>query len=686
MTLRLGTKFILIVVGILSITLMVNAVFFLRSQNQLLEDQLVEQGNAMGHFVALVSPQAILGFDFLLLNEYAREVTNQRDVVYGVIVDSQGRPMTNYLDRANPLLVELNKDLGRLRMSEVLPLLEADTGLVALEFPITLDGQQLGMLKVGLSRTHLLARAERQLLVQFFTYALIIAFLSAAIYLVFRSSVLAPVQRLVGASRGVEKGEYQPVRVVSEDELGLLTRTFNSMLDSIREERAKLHYQANYDSLTELPNRMMAIDRLTHEINRARRDKQRLALLFIDLDDFKVVNDTLGHATGDQMLAEVGLRFKSSLRDVDTIARLGGDEFLVILPRIRCENEIEQVTDRLIDAICEPLKLPNREMIVHCSIGVAIYPSDGHDADSLMANADNAMYQAKNQTRSSVSFFTQEMNQRVQERLQMEQDLNRAMDHGELQLYFQPLVDAASGQHRGAEVLLRWIHPDRGFIPPDVFIPLAETTGQIIAIGEWVIRQAAKHWSKWQRKGLVSGHLAVNISRVQFQERLAWVVAQTIAHHRLPPGALELEVTEGVLLDEHEIVQQELSQFRAMGVKLALDDFGTGFSSLSYLKRFRFDVLKIDRSFVSGLPEDPEDASLVKAIIAMAHGMDLKVVAEGVETEQQHDYLRSLGCDFGQGYLFAKPMPAADYENYLKTVQDLDSGTSALSMTVYPHR
>ncbi|MEH6652348.1 MAG: EAL domain-containing protein [Motiliproteus sp.] len=683
--LGLGSKFILIVVGILSVTLAANTVLFLRSQNHLLEAQLLEQGKALGRFVALVSPEAILGYDFLLLNEYAREVSLQRDVVYGVIVDPNGRPLTSFVNRDNHQIAEQVDADKPIKMTTLLSQLESEANLIPLEFAIVHDGELLGSFKVGLSRTQLTAGFKQQLLIHVITYSLIILFLSGAIYLVFRFNVLFPVQRLIRASRNVEKGEYQQIEVDSLDEMGDLAITFNSMVASIRQERAELHYQANYDVLTELPNRMMAVERLSYEINRARRDQQQLAVLFIDLDDFKVVNDTLGHGTGDQLLVKIGARLSSKLRDVDTIARLGGDEFLVLLPRIECAQEVEQVAGRLIDAVSEPLQLQPREVMVNCSIGVALYPDDGDTADSLMANADNAMYQAKAQRSSAVCFFTAEMNTRIQERLQMEQDLHLAMVREELELYFQPLVDAADGTHRGAEALLRWNHPVKGFISPEVFIPLAENTGQIIAIGEWVIRQAAMHWSKWNSRGLVSGHIAVNISRVQFQGTLAGIINDVITHYQLPPSALELEVTEGVLLEDHELISNEMKQLREIGLKLSLDDFGTGFSSLSYLKRFRFDLLKIDRSFVSGLPGNADDASLVRAIIAIAHSMDLKVVAEGIETQEQYDFLRALGCNYGQGYLFAKPMCSDAYERYLQQAQGKDEGgRPPLSMTVFP--
>ncbi|MFT6913789.1 MAG: diguanylate cyclase (GGDEF)-like protein [Motiliproteus sp.] len=676
MGLRLGAKFILLVVGILSITLAANTLQFLRSQNSLLEEQLVEQGKALGHFVALVSPTAILGYDFLLLNEYAREISHRRDVVYGVVVDPEGRPLTNFINRDDPLLSSLISIDAPVKISELLLQLQAIDEVIALEFNIVHDAEVLGSFRMGLSRIRLSQQIRQQLWIQSGTYGLIILFLSGAIYLVFRFNVLFPVRRLIQASGRIEKGEYPQVKVRSQDEMGVLTHAFNSMVGGIRQERAKLHHQANYDVLTGLPNRMMAIEQLRYEISRSRRVQQRLAVLFIDLDDFKVVNDTLGHATGDQLLVEIGVRLKSELRDTDMIARLGGDEFLLLLPLTGGESEVDQITSRLITAVSEPMRLKSREVKPHCSIGVALFPFDGETADLLMANADNAMYQAKAKAlpSSSVCFFTAAMNERVQERLQMELDLNLALDRSELQLYFQPLIDAKTGCHSGAEVLLRWLHPQKGMISPAVFIPVAETTGQIVAIGEWVIREAAQQWSLWHQSGITCEHLAINVSRVQFGDRLSLVLGEVVAKYRLPPGVLQLEVTEGVLLDDHETVSSALNQFHALGIKLAMDDFGTGYSSLSYLKRFRFDILKIDQSFVSGLPDNREDVSLVKAIVVMAHSMDLKVVAEGVETQAQHNFLCGIGCDYSQGYLFARPMPCPDYTNYLQNTKSFGEG------------
>jgi EAL domain-containing protein (putative c-di-GMP-specific phosphodiesterase class I) len=299
-----------------------------------------------------------------------------------------------------------------------------------------------------------------------------------------------------------------------------------------------------------------------------------------------------------------------------------------------------------------------------------------------MSNADNAMYQAKAGQDSSAIFFTEEMNVRLRVRMQMEQDLNLAMELGQLALHFQPIVDAGSPRHRGAEALLRWHHPEKGFISPAEFIPLAEATGQIVGIGDWVLEQACRCWSAWHQDGLDPGFLAINLSRIQFRRRFSRKLSELMSAYGIPPHALEFEITESVLLDDHHQVVDELNSLRAAGVRLSLDDFGTGYSSLSYLKRFRFDVLKIDRSFIAGLPGNPDDVSLVKAILAMANGLDLRVLAEGVERSEQLDYLAAQGCDFAQGYLIARPMSEDAYCAYLKDRQA--DGVAAGSSVVQP--
>ena len=678
MRLNLGAKFTLTVLIILAGTMAANTFYFLDTSTRFHEQQLIERGRALGRLISLVSPDAILGFDFLQLNDYTREVSSQRDVVYSVIVSPQGVPISSSINDSDPLIRKRLEGAESIDIPKLLQKLGGQDELIQLEFPITHNDVLLGRFLVGISRQSLQSEFSRQLIIQILVLTAIVLFLSAAIHAVFRFNVLFPIRKLIAASQKVGRGQYTLVEEKSADELGLLARAFNTMTEEVRQEQAKLHRQANFDTLTGLPNRMMALDRIHLEINRARRSVKRFAVFFIDLDNFKNVNDSLGHAVGDELLVATGTRVQATLRDTDTVARLGGDEFLVLAPDVTNEMQVEVIAERMIKAISEPQELSGRKVVAQCSIGIALYPDNGESVETLMANADNAMYQAKATGHGSAVFFTQEMNTRLRERMQMEQDLNLAVELGQLELHFQPIFDTTGQRHRGAEALLRWHHPERGAISPAVFIPLAEATGQIVSIGDWVLEQACRSWSAWHDGGIDPGFLAINISRIQFRKRFSKRLAELMSIYGVPPQALELEITESVLLDDHHQVAEELSSLRAVGSTLSLDDFGTGYSSLSYLKRFRFDVLKIDRSFVAGLPNNPDDVLLVKAILAMAKGLDLKVVAEGVENYDQLSFLTLQGCDLTQGYLLARPMNEEAYRSYL---QNLQAGVEPLRLS-----
>ncbi len=664
MRLGLGAKFTLTVLVILAGTMAANTFYSLHRSTRLQEQQLIERGRALGRLISLISPEAILGFDFLLLNDYTREVSSQPDVVYGVIVNAKDEAISSYIDGSYPLIRK--RLAGSSDIVKMLQTLGDQDELINLQFPITHNKVLLGRFLVGISRQSLQDQFRQQLMIQILVVTAIVLFLSAAIHAVFRFNVLFPIRKLIAASREVGRGQYTAVEVKSADELGTLAQAFNAMAAEVKAEQAKLHRQANFDALTGLPNRMMAFDRINMEVNRARRSRQRFAVFFIDLDDFKNVNDSLGHAVGDQLLVGIGVRVQAALREADTVARLGGDEFLVLAPDVGDEVQVEKLAERLMRAVSEPQDLNGRKVVAHCSIGIALYPDNGDSVETLMANADNAMYQAKATGHGSAIFFTEEMNTRLRERMQMEQDLNLALELGQLSLHFQPIFDATGQRHCGAEVLLRWQHPERGAISPMEFIPLAEAAGQIVAIGDWVMEQACRCWSAWHGAGINPGFLAINISRTQFRKRFSRRLGELMATYGIPAQALELEITESVLLDDHQQVAEELASLRAIGVRLSLDDFGTGYSSLSYLKRFRFDLLKIDRSFVAGLPGNPDDVSLARAILAMAKGLDLKVVAEGVETAEQLSFVAGHGCDFVQGYFFARPMDEEAYHRYLK--------------------
>lgn len=419
--------------------------------------------------------------------------------------------------------------------------------------------------------------------------------------------------------------------------------------------------QAHYDSLTELPNRFLALDRLSQLINESHRNNERVAVLFLDLDDFKKINDTLGHDTGDKVLKETANRLRSVLRSGDTVGRLGGDEFIILLGGLSQAADAQPVAETLLNNFTKAFRIDSRDLVLTASIGIAIYPDDGDNLSELLRNADSAMYHSKEQGRNAYSYFTDEMNQGVSKRLLFEEQMHGALRRGEFRLCYQPKVELSSGKIIGAEALLRWHNPVLGEVSPMDFIPIAEQTGLIVPIGKFVLGEALEMAADWRGKFCESFTMAVNLSPRQFRDpNLVADIEETTRSCDISASALELEITEGVLMSGHAHIDNALAALNDLGVNIAMDDFGTGYSSLSYLRSYPFDVLKIDREFVHDIIDDPADRELVNAAIAMAHGLGLKVVAEGVETEAQLKYLAAQGCEYGQGYLFSKPLPAGE--------------------------
>ncbi|MEP7183236.1 MAG: EAL domain-containing protein [Betaproteobacteria bacterium] len=422
----------------------------------------------------------------------------------------------------------------------------------------------------------------------------------------------------------------------------------------------QIYYQAHYDTLTGLPNRLYFKDQLVRTLAHAHRDRERFALLFIDLDFFKRVNDSLGHTAGDDVLREAASRLRGGLRDTDTLARLGGDEFTVVVSDIRSSRDPRVVAEHLIAALSAPFVVDSQEHFLSASIGIALYPDDGLTADELLRNADTAMYRAKDTGRGRCVFFEERMNLVAVARVRSERDLRRAVDEGEFVLHYQPLQDLGSGAIVAAEALLRWQHPERGLLSPEHFIGLAEETGLIDRLGEWVLREACAELGALQHAGIPLPSVSVNVSARQFRQTdFVSTVGDILRVTATPPGGLEIEITESLLLDANADVVRALDELKALGVRIALDDFGTGYSSLSYLKRFPVDVVKIDRSFVKDLPDDESSSAITGAIILMSHALHKQVVAEGVATAEQAAFLRRLGCDRLQGFYLSKPLPAA---------------------------
>ena len=448
----------------------------------------------------------------------------------------------------------------------------------------------------------------------------------------------------------------------------------------LSEER--LQFLAHHDALTGLPNRTLFLEHLRLALITAVRHQRLVAVLFLDLDRFKLINDTLGHATGDLVLKSVAERLTACLRRSDTVARLrnrndtvarlGGDEFTLLLTDIAQTADVPIIVQRILNAFIPPFVIEGQELFVTPSIGISLYPNDGDNAEKLLRNADTALYRAKEQGRNNYQFYLPEMNAKVSERLTMENNLRKALEREELLLHYQPQVDLNTGQIIGMEALVRWHHPDSGLVSPAKFIPLAEETGLIISLGEWVLRTACAQNKAWQASGLSPIRVGVNLSGRQFQQKgLIETVSRALRETGLSAEYLELELTESILMQKVETITSALSELDAMGIQISIDDFGTGYSSLSYLKRFPISKLKVDRSFVNDITTDPDDAAITAAIITMAHSLKLKVVAEGVETPAQLAFLRSLKCDGMQGYLFSRPLASKEATELLKTGKSL---------------
>ncbi len=423
-----------------------------------------------------------------------------------------------------------------------------------------------------------------------------------------------------------------------------------------KKQEDEILHQAHFDTLTDLPNRFLALDRLSQTINEASRCQAIFAVLFLDLDDFKKVNDSMGHEVGDKLLIEASNRLRGVIRSTDTVGRLGGDEFMVLLPSLTGEQSVQSVVKSILKEFRQPFRIDAREMLMTVSIGIATYPENGVDSSQLLRNADSAMYHAKGLGRNTYSFFTRSMNQALARRIEIEEQIHGALERCEFEVYYQPQIEIKNGLVIGAEALLRWNNKVLGNVPPDEFIPIAEHTGLIVPIGLFVLRESLKTLSLWQESVGKDLRMSINLSPCQFRDpNLVSDIKKIVVEYGIETECLELEITEGVLMSGHSYIDEALKELTSAGICISMDDFGTGYSSLSYLRRYPFDVLKIDRTFVNDILTDSADRELIVATISMAHALSIKVVAEGVETKEQLQILNNLSCDYAQGYYISRP-------------------------------
>jgi len=474
-------------------------------------------------------------------------------------------------------------------------------------------------------------------------------------------------ERRLVAQNGVEIWvNLHVVLQTSEDESPLYFIIQMADITEMKRGQERMERLAFYDTLTDLANRRLFNDRLQQAIARTQRSRKSAALLYLDLDQFKRVNDTLGHDAGDALLKHVSLRLQKCVRKEDTVARPGGDEFTIILSDINSISDASHVAEKILSELRKPIAIAGQQLVVTTSIGITMMPQDSNDAQTLMRNADMAMYKAKERGRNNYQFFLEDMNRTAKNRLQIETELREALKRDEFDLFYQPKVRLSDKRFTGVECLIRWRHPTRGLLGPDEFIAIAEETGVIVEIGSWVIEQAcvaarllrAEHNSTFQ--------VALNISPRQFRDpNLITTIRRCLREASLPPEAIEIEITETMLMQDIEAATQTVQRLHDIGTSLAIDDFGTGYSSLNYLKRFPIDTVKVDRSFVTDIPQSDDDMAITSAVIAMAHRLKMSVVAEGVETEAQRDFLIQHNCEYAQGYLFGKPMPLKEFRSLL---------------------
>ncbi|MCC2662973.1 MAG: diguanylate cyclase/phosphodiesterase with and sensor(s) [Geminicoccaceae bacterium] len=651
------------------------------AEQKVIEDRLKRRAQSVATMLADFASNYLTDLRIDELRIIVQDIQRREDILYAYVVDSEGSLIVDGEVGDDNLFDQVDDSLSREARASGTAILSLDaTGLHLVE-PVYLDYEKLGTVRLGMSidqlRHDMAALRNRNL---WLGAAFLAASLLVSLPLVRR--ITRPLELLTASTEAASQGRFeQRIRIQSNDEIGTLEAAFNRMLAQLEHHNEQIRHLAYFDSITELPNRVYFKELLSRAILSARRYGRRGAVLYLDLDRFKLINDTFGHEAGDRLLQGFAQRLSRCLRESDvvarlgdapttTIARLGGDEFTVLLPEIEAAEDPARVADRILKLLEQPFDLGDQSVVVGSSIGIALFPDDGDEPDSLLKNADTAMYHAKERGRNNVQLYRERLGARNLKRITLERELRSALESDQLLVHFQPLVDLRNWRVVGFEALLRWQHPRLGLVMPGLFIPLAEETRLILSIGEWAIRAACLQAKSWAAAGLGSLRVSVNLSvshlqQESFVERLADALAASGA----PPELLELEITESMVMVDPEATAAKLDAIRELGVMLAIDDFGTGHSSLSYLKRFPLNRLKIDRSFISDIGTDRDDGAIVSAIIAMAHNLRVQVVAEGVETVKQLEFLRLRQCDLIQGFLVSPPLQAKDVAPWLRDWQ-----------------
>lgn len=686
----LGAKFLVLVATVLVLILGIKGVLGYRSEVAQLNARIESKAESLGSFLASISPPSILSYDLITLDDYVREASRDEDVVYVVIESPDGVAFTHHLDRAKPAIMSLAPEAQASAQTAAAALRDRPH-ILRLEFPVQVGTRLLGRVHFGLSRERVLAEARRELVHELGASLAVILILGLCIYVVFRYSALGPIQNLILGSHRVAEGDLeQEVKVDSDDELGRLALTFNEMTRNLRrsaqekdrilgyvqelnknlerrvEERTReLEHLALHDPLTGLPNRTLIQDRIDLEVRASQRKEESFAVIMMDLDAFKEVNDTLGHNIGDQLLVAVADRLQQILRGTDTVGRLGGDEFAILLP----EADVPQATlvaRNLTQALSPPVDLEGVRLSVRASIGIAIYPDHGDDRVTLLRRADAAMYVAK-QERTGYCLYDARHDHNQPDRLALMTELVEAIRGRGLQLYYQPLVSLDNDEIVGVEALARWPQARNRAVSQEVLINLIEQTELIGPFTVWLFDSVARQWAEWNAHGR-DLRVSVNLCmRNVLDTGLRVLVSEALRRHGMRPESLVIEITESAAMRDPERVRRMLRELSDMGIRIAIDDFGTGYSSLSHLSRMPIDELKIDQSFLKNLVTSRLDQAIVQSIIDLAHNLNLSVVAEGVEGPEVLPLLKGWNCEAAQGFYLGEPVPAEQLTPYLLT-------------------
>ena len=642
------------------------------AEQAVVEDRLRREARSIAAMLADIASNYLTDLRIDELRIIVQDVQRREDILYAYVLDPEDSLIVDGDVGDDNLFNTLDDPLARKTRASGRGSLVLDRdGLHAVE-PVLLGAQDLGIVRIGMTTKQLRhdidALRNRNLVLG---GGFLLVSLALSLPLVRR--ITRPLELLTASAEAASQGRFeQRIDIRTNDEIGTLAAAFNRMLVQLQEHTDHIRDLAFFDSVTALPNRVHFKEVLSRAVATARRFGRKGAVLYLDLDRFKLINDTFGHDAGDRLLERFAQRLLGCLREADvvarlqdgaaaTVARLGGDEFAILLAEIQSAADATRVGERILKLLEQPFDLGEQSVVIGSSIGIALFPDNGDEPDSLLKNADAAMYHAKEQGRNNMQLYREPLGARNRQRITLERELRHALERDQFVLHFQPLVELRSWRVVGFEALLRWQHPQRGLTKPGLFIPLAEETRLILPIGGWAIREACVQAQSWAAAGFGPLRVSVNLSASHLQqENFVDLIADTLAASGAAPELLELEITETMIMVDPEDTAAKLDAIRGRGVMLALDDFGTGHSSLSYLKRFPLNRLKIDRSFISDIASDHDDEAIVSAIIAMAHHLKVGVVAEGVETLQQLDFLRLRECDLIQGYLVSQPLPAAD--------------------------